>query len=683
VHFVTVADVNNVPPFWSGPVAAFLATPTQAIVGTLAEAQIRHHRTNEVQQLRAWEETIKLLRASLAGQHDAGTWWLLLEYPMLRLGRRADAILLTPRAILVLEFKAGARHYTSADREQVEDYALDLCDFHAASRRHPVVPILVATDAPQPRPATQNLPIHGLWNVIDANAASLPNLLRDLARTTPIPTEPLDPRAWCDAAYRPVPTIVEAACMLYARHGVPEIKAARADAENLSVTTDAIVAAIEQARLQGRRLILFVTGIPGAGKTLCGLNAAFGLGADVRATFLTGNPTLVHVLREALARDAIAGGADRRAARQKMESAIQALPRFRDHHVAAPNEIPAESIVVVDEAQRCWSTQHAIGKTRDRPVRLSMSEPAHLLQIMSRHQGFAAMICLVGGGQEIHDGEGGLAEWGEALRACVGWRVLAAPDIFEHADARQRLGNLADLHVVPELHLSMSVRQIRFTKASAWVNHVLAGDHVAASRIADDAGPALPYRLTRSLPAMRAWLRAASRGQRRAGLLASAGAKRLRAEGLGAELPHMDAMAVAHWFLDRFPDDVRASNALEVVATEFSCQGLELDFCGLCWDADLVREPARTAWRVQSFRGTTWQRVARTESIANQINTYRVLLTRARYDTVIFVPAGDAADRTRDPVIYDGIASFLQSCGARTLAQETEHEVELPETLLL
>ncbi len=635
-------------------------------MGILAAAQMRHFRSNEVTQLRAWEESLALLRRVIAGQHDAGDWWLLLEFPMLRLGRRADAIILTPGAILVLEFKIGARVFAGADREQVEDYALDLRDFHAGSRRHPIVPILVATDAPAARAATRHLPIVGLWDVIDANEATLAGLLRELGCTAT--AEALDPCAWCDAPYRPVPTIVEAACMLYARHGVAEIKAARADAENLSVTTDAIVAAIGEARRDRRRVILFVTGIPGAGKTLCGLNAAFGIEGGARATFLTGNPTLVHVLREALARDAIEHGAERRSARQKMEGVIQALPRFRDHYVGMPDEQPAEAIVVVDEAQRCWSAAHAVAKTRDRPVRLSMSEPAHLLEIMSRHEGFAAMICLVGGGQEIHDGEGGLAEWGDALRACCGWRVLAAPDIFAQADARQRLGVLADLRILPELHLAMSVRQVRFTEASAWVNFVLAGDVLAALGIAESAGDALPFLMTRSLAAMRAWLRAASRGHRRAGLLASSGGKRLRAEGFGAELPHMDAAAVAHWFLDRFPADVRASNSLEVMATEFSCQGLELDYCGLCWDGDLVREAGRSAWRVRNFRGKDWTRVAGAEAVANQINTYRVLLTRARYETVIFVPEGDAADRTRDPMVYDGIADFLMACGVRELA---------------
>jgi hypothetical protein len=277
------------------------------------------------------------------------------------------------------------------------------------------------------------------------------------------------------------------------------------------------------------------------------------------------------------------------------------------------------------------------------------------------------MICLIGGGQEIHDGEGGLAEWGDALRARPGWLIQAAPDILHNKDARQRLGPLDALRAVPELHLGTSVRQIRFSRASDWVDHVLAGEGAAARAIADAAGDALPYLLTRSLCTMRAWLKAASRGTRRAGLLASSGAKRLRAEGLGAELPHMDANAVAHWFLDRFPEDVRASNALELVATEFSCQGLELDVAGLCWDGDLIREPGRRAWRARSFRGTRWTRPSGAERIANQLNTYRVLLTRARYETVIFVPKGDPIDPTRDSQQFDAIADFLEACGARAL----------------
>ena len=679
--FVTKACAR-VSSFWSGTVQHFLDTPSETITGMLALAQIRHFRINETQQVRAWEASIAMLRAALAELPEACAWHVLLEYPMLRLGRRPDAIVLTDRAILVLEFKAGAHGFSQADRRQVEDYAIDLHDFHAASRRHPILPILVAEHAAA---ALAPLPmaIAGAAScVIDASAETLPHLLGLIAARLPRQSTPLDPAAWLAAPYRPVPNIVDAACLLYARHNVADIRAARSDAANLRATTDAILAEIAEARAANERVILFVTGIPGAGKTLCGLNTVFGTAEAARGTYLTGNPTLVHVLREALARDAVQFGAKRAVADHRMKTSIQRLPDFRNEYVTHPDHTPPEQIVVVDEAQRCWSRAHAIAKTRDKPIRLTASEPAHLLEAMSRHPGFAAMVCLVGGGQEIHDGEGGLAEWGDALRrAPRPWRVRAAPDILSAVDKRQRLGNLPGLLALPALHLGIAIRQVRSATAADWVNHVLAGDADQAAAVARADG-AIPFHLTRSLADLRAWLRAHARGLRRAGLLASSGAKRLRAEGLGAELPHMDAAAVAHWFLDRFPD-IRASDALETVATEFSCQGLELDYAGLCWDADLIREANRADWRVRQFRGTSWQIPKGEEAIANQINTYRVLLTRARYETAIFVPPGDAADPTRSPAILDGIASFLRTCGVRALALETAAVTTEREPVLL
>jgi Schlafen group 3, DNA/RNA helicase domain len=673
--------------FWSGTVDEFLRTPIAKITGALAVAQIRHFRLNEAQQLRAWETTIVMLQQALATLPEAAGWRLLLEYPMLRLGHRPDVILLTGCTILVLEIKANATDHTLADRRQVEDYAIDLHDFHASSRANPIVPILVAEHAPVTR-ALLPLPLgHGVSPPLDANARTLPTLLRDLDTHFAQLARSLDADAWLRAPYCPVPTIVDAACMLYAKHGVAEIRAARSDAINLNATTDAILTEIAQARADGRRLILFVTGIPGAGKTLCGLNTIFGSEDAGRGTYLTGNPTLVHVLREALTRDAVAFGAKRSDANRKMTSAIQALPKFRDHYVTHTTHAPAERIVVIDEAQRCWSAAWAIAKTRDKAVPLTHSEPAHLLETMARHDGFCAVVCLVGGGQEIHAGEGGLAEWGDALRAAAGdgiaWHVRAAPDLLGTADPRQRLGTLPDLRAVATLHLNVSLRQIRSTAATAWVDQVLAGDAYGAAAIAMEAGD-LPFLLTRDATLMRVWLRTHARGLRRTGLLASSGGARLRAEGLGAELPHMEASAVAHWFLDRFPDDVRASDALEVVATEFSCQGLELDYVGLCWDADLIREPGRTDWRVRVFRGTDWQNSRQAETIANQINTYRVLLTRARYETVIFVPPGEAGDRTRPPAVYDAIADFLRDCGARRMEQvPTLAGAAAPEKLLV
>ncbi len=640
-------------------VADFLAADPTVLVARLARDDAQRFRRNEPAQLRAWTVQLACLRAALAGWAEAAEWELELEYSLVRLGRRIDAVLLAPRAIFVLEFKVGSATFTPADRRQVEDYALDLQDFHAGSRGQTILPVLVATDA---RPAAPPWPLllpGTVTPVLDASAAALGGLLRDIWVRLPVPERPVEPASWGSAPYRPVPGIVDAACSLYARHGVAEIASARAEAHNLTTTTAAILAQIAATRDRGGYTALFVTGIPGAGKTLCGLNAVFGVGTQ-GAVFLTGNPTLVHVLREALARDRAQGDAGRlRAARQQTESAIQALPKFRDDNIRM-GTAPHEHVIVIDEGQRVWSAAHAIRKSRDRPVQLTDSEPAYLLDIMRRQPGWAIIVCLVGGGQEIHDGEGGLAEWGAALAARPDWQVVAAPTALAGPDPRQRLPALPRLSLEPALHLDVPMRSLRNAAAGPWADAVLTGDAAAARAIA--AGAPLPFVLVRDLDALRRHLRTAARGLRRAGLVASSGAKRLRAEGLGHELAHMDAGAVARWFLDRWPD-IRASDALETIATEFSCQGLELDHVGLCWGGDLIRGP--TGWHARDFVGTRWQRIHQPEAIANRTNTYRVLLTRARYETVIWVPRGDPDDMTRPPAEADAIADFLLACGAR------------------
>ncbi len=657
-------------PWWSGTLTDLLAQPTATISGALLRAHTQHYRTSEPQILRAWDATIDILKTFASENPSLATHTLVLEYPLLRLGKRADAILLTDRAIIVLEFKIGAETITSADYRQAEDYALDLQDFHAGSRLFPIIPVLVATHA---NPAKTTLPLllpGSAASVITTNSATLAADIIRLQTALLTPTLPLNPQAWITAAYLPVPTIIESARMLYARHGVADIKSARADRQNLGSTTDAIVTALTRAQTTNSAIVLFVTGIPGAGKTLCGLNATLTADGQQRATFLTGNPSLVHVLREALALDAIAGGLNAQAARQRMEGVIQALPKFRDAYVNR-EDAPPERVVVIDEAQRCWAQAHAIRKTRDKAVPLSQSEPAHLLDIMARHQGFCAIICLVGGGQEIHDGEGGLAEWGDALRARPHWQVTAAAPLRHTADPRQTLGPIAGFCADPNLHLDVSIRQIGGNTAPGWVDRVLAGDHAGARQIARLTP--IPMHLTRDLPHLRASLRALARGTRRTGLLASSGAKRLRAEGLGCEVDHMDAQNIARWFLANFPADVRASAALEQIATEFSVQGLELDYVGLAWDLDLWRTPGTAAWGARRFVGTKWQIIAKPENIANQINTYRVLLTRARYQTIIYIPRGDINDPTRPPDAYDAIADFLYKCGATYMALLPPH----------
>jgi hypothetical protein len=448
--------------------------------------------------------------------------------------------------------------------------------------------------------------------------------------------------------------------MLYGRDGIEDIRTARADVGNLTRTTDAIVAAVADARSRVHHAVIFVTGIPGAGKTLCGLNTVFA--TDAEAAFLTGNFPLVYVIRAALERDARAQGRNVRMARQETESAIQPLMGFLRDNLQR-TVAPHEHVIVFDEAQRAWDA--AFGARKFGHPR---SEAAMFLDIMRRHD-WAAIIALVGNGQEINTGEAGLSAWGEALLERPEWHVHAAPITMSTTNPRQRLFSKAPSWVVinPDLHLDVPIRSLKSAAAAPWVDAVLTGDATLARQIADEAG-GVPFSLTRSLQGMRSHLRTLARGRRRAGLVCSAGARRLRADGIYPNFPHMEADTVANWFLSNWPD-VRASDALEMAATQFACQGLELDYVGLCWGNDLIRRPRHQEWIVRNFAGTRWQESRVEATIAYQINTYRVLLTRARYGTVIWVPEGDVGDGTRDPPTFDAIAAFLSQCGAAAVAK--------------
>jgi hypothetical protein len=364
-------------------------------------------------------------------------------------------------------------------------------------------------------------------------------------------------------------------------------------------------------------------------------------------------------------------------ARQETESAIQPLMGFlRDNleRTAAPHE----HVVVFDEAQRAWDAAFGARKFGHK-----QSEAAMFLDIMRRHADWAAIIALVGNGQEINTGEAGLSAWGEALLQRPDWYVHAAPSAISATDARQRLFADAapDITINPDLHLDIPIRSIKSAAAAPWVDAVLKG-HITEARKVSDESRGVPFLLTRSLRAMRDYLRGIARGHRRSGLVCSAGARRLRADGVYPNFPHMEADTVANWFLTRWPD-VRASNALEMPATQFACQGLELDYVGLCWGNDLIRRSGREGWVVRNFVGSRWQEPRGEAAIAFQVNTYRVLLTRARYATVIWVPEGDWTDDTRDPPTFDFIADFLTECGAQRLTESQGQETTLFDKLEL
>lgn len=627
----------------------------------------------------AWLNQVEALRAALSAAGGCG-WTVALEYDLLRLEKRVDAVVVTDRAILALEFKTGAA--SAAALAEAEDYALDLRDFHAGSRRHPIVPILVAGDAPFAPPIQPPLIWEGVMAPVVAGHGTLGAAFAWVQSTAPEPAVALDGAAWLAAPYRPVPTIVEAATMLYARNGVAEIATARADTANLTRTAEAIARAVRAAQAAGDKRLVVVTGIPGAGKTLCGLNAVFAPEAGPHSAFLTGNVPLVAVLRAALAQDAAARGeCSKEEAMRRAKQRLQNVHRFLEDGATDPRRTPPpDRLIVFDEAQRAWDATKARLGTRNKPSRLTMSEPAHTLEIMGRHEGWAVVVALIGNGQEINTGEAGLAEWGRVVEASGGaWRAVAAPRAVG-ADPVQCIaeGWRPWLERDDDLDLAVPVRSVRDAAGAAWVDALLRGAVAEARDIAEGA-PALPFLLTRELDALRAALRRLARGRRRAGLVAAAGAKRLRAEGLGVQ-----AEDVADWFLRRWPD-VRASDALETFATEYDCQGLELDVVGLAWGGDLVWREG--GWHPRSFAGDGWRRVNKAEDRRHILNTYRVLLTRARYETVVWVPRGSRHgeafhDATRDAAELDAIADLLLACGARPLATEDSAAPEPVATLL-
>ena len=591
---------------------------------------------------------LAFLHHALTRVPGAPHWQIILAHPLPRPTGRITAILVLDRAIVALLIRPGTG-FRPADRLAIEDAALDLADGHESCRNLPVIPILVVPDALRPNP-TRPFPLPGAAPPLEANRLLLPILLREIA-AFPLPAHP--PKPWSTASQTWSHGLIDAARLLYVSHDLPELRTALATTSTLGRATAAARAAAAQAAATLRPTIVFITGPPGAGKTLCGLDLAFTSGA----AYLTANPTLVHVVREALARDAGFRGLALRAARQRVAAIVQALPRWRDAHLARPAP-PGTRILVIDEAQRCWTRPHAIAKTRAAKIPLSDSEPGHLLDALARRPDGPVLIVLCGNGQEIHAGEGGLATWGEALAARPHWQILAAPEALIAPGPRQRLPNLPHLTLDPALHLHIPRRQ-RHPTTAAWTNHLLDANLPAARTLA--AIP--PIHLTRSLTSLREALRRLARGSQRAGLVASSHARRLRAEGLGGRLEHQDADAVARWFLDR-PPDPRSAGALELAATEFAIQGLELDWIGLCWDLDLLPTPG--GWAARAFRGDRWTKLGPTPTEERR-NAYRVLLTRARRATLVWVPRGDSRDPTRPPAAYDAIAGRLLDYGATPL----------------
>jgi hypothetical protein len=656
--------------FYSNTIEGFLNDHHNAIIGSLTTQSgfAGFHQLLHTQTL-SWDEEIRILKRSLknAIQQDPliADFGILLEYPIARREKRIDVVIVARGLIVVIEFKVGQSEYLNSDKEQLLDYCLDLRDFHFESRDKVIVPILIATNGQISNP--NDLDIKDLVKSIHlTNSTDFSNTL--LSILNKYDKAGLNNyKQWNDSDYSPTPTIIEAAQTLYAGKSVVEISQSHARRKNLKQTSDAAINAIKLAKANNQKIICFITGVPGAGKTLAGLNIAhekaFQDHEKSLATFLSGNVPLIKVLREALSRDAFKKIKRNDASAKKKEtdriiSFIENVHRFLDHYFFEKKRIPNNKIVIFDEAQRAWNAEHSMRK-----FQRNFSEAEMMLEIMSRHKDWSAIVALVGGGQEINTGEAGLPEWGKIIeQKFPDWRVYISSQL---KTGNHSTGNLTLFEKSPDnvtviedkdLHLEVSIRSYKAEKLSHWVNLVLTNDPIQAKQVHNDDLSKYNIYITRDLNVAKNWLKSQCKGTRRMGLVASSGARRLRPYGLDVKVP----LEEAEWFLNG-REDVRSSYYLEIPATEFGIQGLELDWTGVCGDIDLRRNNG--LWDFNAFKGTKWQKVGKQDMQKFIINKYRVLLTRAREGMIIFVPPGEKSDPTRLPEYYDQIANYLISCG--------------------
>jgi hypothetical protein len=659
---------------YSGTFDQFLAIDDATVIAALLQAALADGFSRQwSSQTAAWQDEIRQLREAIAEMHNcASLGWLSLEYEIARRGRRIDAVLIINNIIVVVEFKTGVSPVVSAGLWQVREYALDLRDFHAGSVGVPIVPVLV-TPAANARPVIDVRPAN-VHDVIPCKSHELAALLCAIIRSAKdLQNVPIDPIVWRDSPYKPSLNIIEAAERIFAGQQVREIS--HATAENLTATVECIVDAVRSAQREAKRVICFLTGVPGAGKTLAGLSAVHDpvLRQEGRpsAVFLSGNGPLVRIVRTALVRDLAKRTSRTNESARMVSTFIQNVHNFLGHYAfKAPTEIPAEHVVIFDEAQRAWS-----GEQMQRKHRGAKSEAELMLDIMERLPDWAVIVALVGFGQEIHQGEAGLREWGNAVQRCsTSWSVIASPLVLKEDDAEatrlfpSNLRRIVSVHPEPRLHLATSIRSLRARMVSEWVEALLTAENQTASALFTQEQE-FPMAYTRDLEQARTWL-ATHAGDVEYpgsyGLVASSGALRLRAYGLEVSSAFRRGFPYEEWFLAT-RKDVRSAPRLEVAATEFECQGLELDWVGVCWGGDLVFDQGEKQWLTRRFVGSRWLRVSKTTARRFLINKYRVLLTRARRGMILWIPSGSSSDDTLAAASFDSTAAFLNLCGIPSL----------------
>lgn len=696
----------------------FLQQTPEALLGTFVN---NYHGVAMTTTNEAWADEIHIMQEVLLPWKDEDGQ-VIFEYDIPRLGKRIDVVLLLRGLIFCLEFKVGEREMLQSNIEQVLDYALDLKNFHLLSQNRTIVPILIPTrfqsSSNEFRPSVYD---DSIYNPLVTGANGLQQLIADVlahaGATAPDPSLGAD---WIISPYSPTPTIIEAAKRLYENHSVEDITRHEADKVSTDRTIAYILDVIKTSREKGEKSICFVTGVPGAGKTLVGLDVAVKqsyqngekLSEDEGAVYLSGNGPLVAVLTEALAIDnqkkcqARGEKKNRSDSRREVGKFIQIIHRYRDNMLAKlktpiengvleidPKKAiklakagygEVEHVAIFDEAQRSWTHKRLAdylkrGGTYGNKLKIQnfpYSEAAFLIWSLDQREDWATIVCLVGGGQEINTGEAGISEWIKALNErFTHWKIYISDKLTEAEYAEGRVNELLagndKVTFSPELHLGVSLRSFRAENLSAFV-HALLSFNPNAAALYDTIKAHYPIVLTRDMTKARAWLRKNTRGSQRSGVLVSKTAARFKP--LAVDVLGQSDENTVHWFLED-KTDIRSSNYLEDAATEIQVQGLELDYTCVLWDADLRCENGR--WRYFNFNGrTAWREESgQTESSLERrkymLNAYRVLLTRARIGMVICVPEGNPnktvdgfpEDATRLPEFYIETYEYLKSIG--------------------
>lgn len=710
----------------------FMTLNKESVINNISENFFRNHAELDGLQNNSWNKEYDDLRRCLVNKRGR----ILFEYNIPSLSKTIDVILLIEGKVFVLEYKVGSTRYEKNDIRQVEQYSLLLKYCHSTSNDKWIIPILIATEAEDYENKYFGNEDDMVYNTMKANSSTLCGIIEQVCKNLPYDKEDEWENEWENGIYKASPTIIDAAKNVWRENNVEGFKKGESD-ETTRLSAEAYIKQVVEetkARPKGQRhSICFVTGVPGAGKTLVGLNLSVAL-QEHGASMLSGNGPLVAVMSTALKRDY--QKFKREKATLKDIVSVDAIIRDAygykkeifekrlDYHIGegtvslkANADKGSQHIIIFDEAQRAWTQEKMIkpgqaGKKYWQEEMFPFSEPGILLWDMNLRD-WGVFVCLVGGGQEIHDGEAGICEWMRALKnneELQGWHIYMADELkgaeynrkdnenLTIEDYRKDFESVKRLTVDSSLHLTACQRTPRSEKVAEFIQELLECNTERASELYKSFKNCYPIYLTRNIDKAKEKLRErhekltpmnGDKNNTRIGMLMSSNAERLRPLGYASSGASKSSSKVASWFLDG-DEYVSSSNFLEIALDEFCVQGLELDVDVVMWDGDFRYNEARNDWDYFNFNGKEWSQVTNEKITGHEKtqdkveekketnkkrettrfymkNAYRVLLTRARVGMIIFVPEGVENDKSRSKEIYESTFKYLKNIGLKIL----------------